>query len=84
MPQFVLITVGELLFSISGLEFSYSQASPSMKSVLQAIWLLTVAAGNVLDMIISGTHLFRPATEFFVYASLMVVVISIFTFLAYR
>lgn len=35
LPQFFVITVGEVLFSVTGLEFSYSQASPNMKSVLQ-------------------------------------------------
>lgn len=35
LPQFFVITVGEVLFSVTGLEFSYSQAAPTMKSVLQ-------------------------------------------------
>lgn len=35
LPQYLVITMGEILFSVTGLEFSYSQASPSMKSVLQ-------------------------------------------------
>lgn len=35
VPQFFVITVGEVLFSVTGLEFSYSQAPPDMKSVLQ-------------------------------------------------
>jgi solute carrier family 15 oligopeptide transporter 1 len=39
IPQFLVITIGEVLFSVTGLEFSYSQASPNMKSVLQVILL---------------------------------------------
>lgn len=35
LPQFFIITIGEILFSITGLEFSYSQAPANMKSVLQ-------------------------------------------------
>lgn len=35
LPQFFVITLGEVLFSVTGLEFSYSQAAPTMKSVLQ-------------------------------------------------
>jgi dipeptide/tripeptide permease len=32
-PQVFVITVGEILLSITGFEFSYSQAPASMKSV---------------------------------------------------
>lgn len=35
LPQFFVITLGEILFSVTGLEFSYSQAPPNMRSVLQ-------------------------------------------------
>lgn len=54
LPQFIVITLGEILFSVTGLEFSYSQAAPTMKSVLQALWLMTTFFGNVIDMGISG------------------------------
>ncbi|CAG9537546.1 unnamed protein product [Cercopithifilaria johnstoni] len=85
LPQFFVITVGEVLFSVTGLEFSYSQASPNMKSVLQAVWLMTVFLGNVIDMLISGSHIVaEPATEFFVYAFIMVIVIGLFIGLAIR
>ncbi|OZC12612.1 hypothetical protein X798_00243 [Onchocerca flexuosa] len=85
LPQFFVITVGEVLFSVTGLEFSYSQASPNMKSVLQAIWLMTVFLGNVIDMLISGSHIVaEPATEFFLYAFMMVIVIGLFIVLAIR
>ncbi|KAJ8352860.1 hypothetical protein SKAU_G00243360 [Synaphobranchus kaupii] len=53
IPQYVLITAGEVMFSITGLEFSYSQAPLTMKSVLQAGWLLTVAFGNVIVLIVA-------------------------------
>ena len=35
LPQYAVVTVGEILFSITSMEFAYSQAPPSMKSVLQ-------------------------------------------------
>ncbi|KAG9467315.1 hypothetical protein GDO78_015194 [Eleutherodactylus coqui] len=53
IPQYFLISAGEVMFSITGLEFSYSQAPASMKSVLQAGWLLTVAFGNVIVLIVA-------------------------------
>lgn len=44
--------MGEIMFSVTGLEFSYSQAPASMKSVMQAGWLLTTAFGNLLVVVI--------------------------------
>ncbi len=38
VPQYFVITAGEIMFSVTGLEFSYSQSPESMKSVLQAAW----------------------------------------------
>ena len=83
LPQFFVITLGEVLFSVTGLEFSYSQASPNMKSVLQAMWLLTTFAGNVVDMAIAGARVFsEPALEFFFYSLLMFIVVGIFILIA--
>lgn len=59
LPQFIILTLGEVMYSITGLAFSYSQAPVSMKSVLQACWLLTVAFGNVIDAIIVGLKFFE-------------------------
>uniref|UniRef100_A0A8C6U2R8 Solute carrier family 15 member 2 n=1 Tax=Neogobius melanostomus TaxID=47308 RepID=A0A8C6U2R8_9GOBI len=53
LPQYVLMTAGEVMFSITGLEFSYSQSPANMKSVLQAGWLLTVAFGNIIVLIVA-------------------------------
>ena len=53
IPQYVLITLGEVLFSVSGLEFAYQQAPLSMKSFLSACWQLTTAFGNLIIIIIA-------------------------------
>ncbi|KAH8415429.1 hypothetical protein KR222_011805, partial [Zaprionus bogoriensis] len=85
IPQYVIMTLGEVMFSVTGLEFSYAQAPPSMKSVLQACWLLTVAFGNVIVVIIAEAALFESqANEFFLFAGLMFIDMLIFMFMAYR
>lgn len=58
LPQYILITIGEVLFSISGLEFAYQQAPHSMKSLLSACWLMTVAIGNLFVLIVAESNLF--------------------------
>lgn len=46
IPQFVLIGVAEIFASITSLEFFYSQAPQQMRSVSQALNLLTSALGS--------------------------------------
>ena len=52
IPQFTVITIAEVLISVTGLEFAYTQAPLSMKSVLTSFWLLTVCFGNIIDLFI--------------------------------
>lgn len=43
---YVLLTAGEVMVSIVCLEFSYTQAPRSMKSLIMAIFLISVSLGN--------------------------------------
>ncbi|XP_068124060.1 solute carrier family 15 member 1 isoform X2 [Hyperolius riggenbachi] len=84
IPQYFLITVGEVVFSVTGLEFSYSQAPSNMKSVLQAGWLLTVAFGNIIVLIVAGAAgLSEQWAEYILFAALLVAVCIIFAVMAY-
>uniref|UniRef100_A0A3Q0R2D2 Solute carrier family 15 member 2 n=1 Tax=Amphilophus citrinellus TaxID=61819 RepID=A0A3Q0R2D2_AMPCI len=83
IPQYVLITAGEVMFSITGLEFSYSQAPANMKSVLQAGWLLTVAFGNVIVLIVAEGAGLEQWIEFLLFASLLLGVFIIFSIMAH-
>ncbi|KAL5489048.1 hypothetical protein EMCRGX_G018094 [Ephydatia muelleri] len=66
VPMYIIITVAEVMFSINGLEFAYSQAPASMKAICQAAWLWTVAFGNLVVVIIAESKLFESqAIEFF-------------------
>ena len=44
---YLLLTAAEILISITGLEFSYTQAPKTMKSVIMAVWLFSVSLGNL-------------------------------------
>uniref|UniRef100_A0A3B3Y7H0 Solute carrier family 15 member 1a n=1 Tax=Poecilia mexicana TaxID=48701 RepID=A0A3B3Y7H0_9TELE len=83
IPQYFLITAGEVMFSVTGLEFSYSQAPSNMKSVLQAGWLLTNAVGNFIVLIVAEiAKLPKQWTEYILFASLLVAVSIIFSIMA--
>lgn len=85
VPQYVVMTMGEVMFSVTGLEFSFTQAPASMKSVLQSVWLLTVAFGNlIVVLIVEGHFLDAQWKEFFLFAGLMLLDMMIFTAMAFR
>ncbi|KAJ2954424.1 hypothetical protein O0L34_g2692 [Tuta absoluta] len=85
IPQYVVMTMGEVMFSVTGLEFSFTQAPASMKSVLQSVWLLTVAFGNlIVILVVEGNFLDAQWKEFFLFAALMVVDMLIFALMAFR
>lgn len=83
IPQYALITIGEVMFSITGLEFSYSQAPANMKSVLQAGWLLTVAFGNVIVLIVAEGAGLKQWKEFLLFTGLLLGVCIIFSIMSY-
>ena len=78
------MTLGEVMYSVTGLHFSFSQAPESMKSVLMGCWQLTIAFGNLIVIIIAEAKIFdRQQFEFFLFAGLMFVDMFIFAILAY-
>uniref|UniRef100_A0A8C1JVJ6 Solute carrier family 15 member 1 n=1 Tax=Cyprinus carpio TaxID=7962 RepID=A0A8C1JVJ6_CYPCA len=82
--QYFLMTCGEVVFSVTGLDFSYAQAPSNMKSVLQAGWLLTVAVGNIIVLIVAEAgSLPDQWAEYVLFASLLVAVSIIFAVMAY-
>uniref|UniRef100_A0A3Q2XI28 Solute carrier family 15 member 1 n=1 Tax=Hippocampus comes TaxID=109280 RepID=A0A3Q2XI28_HIPCM len=84
IPQYFFITAGEVMFSVTGLEFSYSQAPSNMKAVLQAGWLLTVAIGNFIVLIVAElAKIPEQWAEYVLFASLLIAVCFFFSIMAY-
>src|SRR3954452_17751600 len=50
---YIILSAGEVMVSITGLEFAYTQAPNRMKSLLMSMWLLSIALGNQLPSVIS-------------------------------
>lgn len=53
LPQYLLLTTGEILLNMTGLEFIYSESPDSMRTIILAGWLLTVTVGNLLVIVYS-------------------------------
>jgi POT family proton-dependent oligopeptide transporter len=51
---YVLLTLGEVLVSATGLEFAYSQAPPAMKGALMSFWNLSVTVGNLWVLVVNA------------------------------
>lgn len=54
VPAWIGITAGEVLVSVTGLEFSYSQAPPSLRSLVMALFFLSISAGNLLVAVLNA------------------------------
>lgn len=63
LPQYVFLTLGEMMFSVPGVEFAYAQAPVSMKSVVMSCWLLTTAVGNLIVIVIEAAAVFELAVR---------------------
>jgi solute carrier family 15 (oligopeptide transporter), member 1 len=84
-PQYFVMSMGEILITIPLMYFSYTEAPESMKSVLQAFRLLTIAFGNLFVTMIAGLKLFdSQAYEFLLFAGLMFIDMFVFGILAKR
>uniref|UniRef100_A0A915CUQ3 Uncharacterized protein n=1 Tax=Ditylenchus dipsaci TaxID=166011 RepID=A0A915CUQ3_9BILA len=83
IPQIAVITAAEILFSITGFEFAYSQSPASMKSLVQALWILTVAAGDLIIVAVTLINFGNPVLQYLVYAGAMLVIITIFGVLSH-
>ncbi len=83
---YLVITMAEVMISITGLEFAYTQAPRSMKSSVMSIWLLTVFFGNLITAYVSKVNFFPVASTgyFMFFAILMAVFALVFWFMGTR
>ena len=85
---YLIMTLAEVMVSITGLEFSYTQAPKEMKSTIMGFWLLSVALGNKLVAIVSRFEDLELSRFFWLFTGLMAaaaVLFAMFTlFYRYR
>jgi POT family proton-dependent oligopeptide transporter len=90
---YVVMTSAEVMVSITGLEFSYTQAPKKMKSVIMSLWLLSNSAGQFLTAAINhfiqdehGKSTITGPNYYWMFAGMMAVTAVLFVFaaMAYR
>lgn len=53
MAAYLVLTAAEVMVSVTGLEFSYTQAPRELKSIVMAFYLLAVSAGNLFTSLVN-------------------------------
>ena len=82
VPYFIM-TTSEVLVSITGLEFAYTQAPRAMKSTIMGFWLLSVTLGNMLVAFLAPLQKTYELSQFFwIFTALMAAAALVFTILA--
>ncbi|MSU47836.1 MAG: MFS transporter [Opitutus sp.] len=89
MPAYALLSGGEVMVSITALEFAYTQAPRHMKSIIMALYLLSVSAGNAFTALVhlfianpDGTVKLKGAAYYNFYAALSIGCVALFVFVA--
>ena len=82
---YVMLTAAEVFVSITCLEFSYTQAPKKMKSLIMALFLMSVALGNVFVAAVNffilnddGSSKLAGADYYFFFAGCMLVTAILF------
>ncbi len=85
-PQYVLMGIGEVLVSVTALEFAYTQAPRALKGLVMGLWYLTISGGTFLAALVAWLNRYpveSPAYYHF-YAALMLAAAVAFLVVAWR
>lgn len=78
LGAFLVLTAAEVMVSVTGLEFAYTQAPRRMKSLLMGFWMLAVSLGNILVAFLAGLQSLPRAQFFWLFAGLMLLAALLF------
>ncbi|PAA74382.1 hypothetical protein BOX15_Mlig029362g1, partial [Macrostomum lignano] len=72
LPQYLLMCISEVLFSVTALAYAYSEAPANLKSLLQTFYLVSIFFGNMIVIAVAAApKLPKQAHEFFLFAGLV-------------
>lgn len=81
---YLILTMAEVMVSITGLEFAYTQAPRAMRSTIMGIWFVIVFLGNMFTGIIAKINIFDGGNFFMFFGLLTILVSGIFIWMAVR
>lgn len=89
MLGYLVITVGEVLTTITALEFFYTQAPPKMKSAIMSVKMFAVSVGNQFTSLVNrliqnddGTNKLEGPSYYLFFVALMFASATLFIFVA--
>jgi POT family proton-dependent oligopeptide transporter len=89
IPAYALLSAGEVMVAITGLEFAYTQAPKHMKAMVQALFLLSISAGNLFTALVhvfiendDGSVKLHGAAYYNFFAWLSIGCVAVFIFVA--
>lgn len=84
LPQYLLLTLGEVLVSVTGLELAYAQAPRALRTTVMSIGFLTVVAGNLVAAAAGELFRLEGARWYLAFAALMLATAIAFHAIARR
>lgn len=91
LPAYLLLSAGEVMTSITSLEFAYTQAPKHLKAIVQALYLWSITAGNLFTALVQkfiqnadGTNKLPGAAFYIFFAVLAMGAAMVFALIAIR
>jgi POT family proton-dependent oligopeptide transporter len=78
LVPYLLLTISEVLVSITGLEFAYTQAPRAVKSTVMGMFYLTISFGNLLAAFVASANFLDGAEKFLFWAAAVAVLGLVF------
>lgn len=89
IPAYLLLSTGEVMVSITALEFAYTQAPRRMKSLIMSFYLLAISAGNLITALVhqfiandDGSSKLPGASFYLFFVGLCLATTVVFIFIA--
>ncbi|KAJ1678612.1 peptide transporter ptr2, partial [Spiromyces aspiralis] len=84
IPSFFLFAISEILASITGLEYAYTKAPSTMKSVVMSLFLLTNAGGSIIAFAFNPISHDPHLRDYYLIVTVIMGVFAILFYLCFR